>query len=100
VRAQEHVTNVLLAAGADERAAEYALPAIAQWLRWRAEQLRAEGLYGDAAWFARVANEVSLADDPPGEPGSGGDGEGVGRVLNVGGQAGGDGTPAEEQDVA
>lgn len=55
---QEHVTNVLPSAGIDEDAAGYTLSAIRQWLRWRAEQFRAEGRYEDAVWFTRVANEL------------------------------------------
>ena len=58
MRAREHLVNALLDAGADEKAADHVLPAIRQRLLWGAEQLRAEGLYGDAAWFSRVADEV------------------------------------------
>lgn len=56
---REHVTNTLLEVGANEDAAEYALPAVSQWLMWRAEQLRAEGKFGDAVWYDRVANEIA-----------------------------------------
>jgi hypothetical protein len=56
---REHLINVLLAADVDERAAEYVVPALGQWLLWRAEQLRAEGLYRDASWFSRIASEVT-----------------------------------------
>lgn len=70
---REHVTNTLLAEGVDEDAVEYALPAVSQWLMWRAEQMRAEGKFGDAVWFDRIANEISAespakyspADDRP-----------------------------------
>lgn len=65
----ELVTNILLEAGADEDAADYALPAVSQWLTWRAEQLRAEGKFDDAVWFIRIANEISPTAGPP--PGSG-----------------------------
>jgi hypothetical protein len=55
--ARERMINTLRDAGVDEAAAGYALPAMPQWLLRRAEHLRAGGLYGDAVWFARVANE-------------------------------------------
>lgn len=58
---REHVTNTLLAEGVDEAAVEYTLPAVSQWLMWRAEQLRAEGKFGDAVWFDRIASEISAA---------------------------------------
>ena len=57
--AREHLINALVFSGYDERAAEYALPAMRQWLLWRAEELRAEGLHADATWFMRIANEVA-----------------------------------------
>jgi hypothetical protein len=57
--AREYVINALLAVGADEDAVEYVLPAVSQWLTWRAEALRAEGRFGDAVWFARIASEIS-----------------------------------------
>lgn len=66
---REHLTNILLQVGADEDAVVYALPAVNQWLIWRAEQLRAEGKFDDAAWFSRVANEIS-ADSCPALPSS------------------------------
>jgi hypothetical protein len=57
--ARELIMNALVSSGYDERAADHALPAVRQWLLWRAEELRAEGLHADATWFARVANEVA-----------------------------------------
>ena len=59
ITARELIMNALLRSGYDEGAADHALPAVQQWLLWRAEELRAEGLYADAAWFARVANEMA-----------------------------------------
>jgi hypothetical protein len=52
--AREHVAAVLLAAGD----ADDVLWAIETWLAGRAEQLRAEGLCADAAWFSRIACEL------------------------------------------
>jgi hypothetical protein len=57
--ARELIMNALVSSGYDERAADHALPAVRQWLLWRAEELRAEGLHADATWFARVANEMA-----------------------------------------
>jgi hypothetical protein len=57
--ARELIMNALVSSGYDERAADHAVPAVRQWLLWRAEELRAEGLHADATWFARVANEVA-----------------------------------------
>jgi hypothetical protein len=59
ITARELIMNALLSSGYDEGAADRALPAVQQWLLWRAEELRAEGLYADAAWFTRVANEMA-----------------------------------------
>ena len=56
--ARDHVANALITAGVDEYVAETALPALGQWLLWRAEQLRSEYKFEDAAWFSRVASEV------------------------------------------
>lgn len=58
MRARDQLANALLTVGADVHAAEHVLSALREWLLWRAEELRAEGRYGDAAWFARVANEM------------------------------------------
>jgi lysophospholipase L1-like esterase len=56
--------NALLMSGYDEGAADHALPAFRQWLLWRAEELRAEGLHADATWYARVANEIAACLRP------------------------------------
>lgn len=56
---RELIANTLIEAGADEDTVEYTLPAVRQWLMWRAEQLRAEGKWDDAVWFTRIANEIS-----------------------------------------
>lgn len=61
---RELIANTLIEAGADGDAAEYMLPAVRQWLMWRAEQLRAEGKWDDAVWFARIANEISTDSRP------------------------------------
>ena len=57
--ARELIMNALMSSGYDEGAADHALPAVRQWLLWRAEELRAEGLHADATWFTRVANEMA-----------------------------------------
>lgn len=56
--AREHVYNALIKAGADVRATESAFPALEQWLLWRAEELRSQEKYEEAAWFSRIASEV------------------------------------------
>jgi hypothetical protein len=67
---RESIMNALLRSGYDEGAADHALPAVRQWLLWRAEELRAEGLHADATWYARVANEIAacLRPVPPEAP--------------------------------
>jgi len=56
---RETITNALIGAGHPEDAAEVAVSAARQWLRWRAEEMRMEGRHGDAVWFLRIETEVA-----------------------------------------
>jgi hypothetical protein len=54
--AREHMINTLLDAGVDE-AADYALPAMWQWLLWRASTSGPGACTATRSGLPRVANE-------------------------------------------